>query len=504
MSTQESNSLKEETVQETPKTSAEFEGIYSQIIQERKYISSVLSIMDEGFFILDSDLNISKRYSSSLKDIFSEEELSERNFIDVLGNRVPENILAETSEYLTFMFRNDLDEDTINELNPLTKIEFHYEDDTGLWSSTKHMCFSFKRHVANKEVDGLLCSVKDISDKVRLAEKLETVQKDIKTQIDWLVNILHVEPPLMQEFMIIVGSWLDFLDDVFRNQIGQGNYKPVLGKLQRAVTRIKTSASLLELTFFRKNIADLQGILKQIKSKKNISGSDFVPIVVQLGEIRHTLDEMKQLIAQLKNYDATLRTTRRYESGVLLKTLKTAIENLSEEFGKKVNFYSEKFDALSIPYALQHVVREYLLILIRFTLLHSLEKPSERKAVNKNPIGTIEIETIEEPHSFGFKLKHDGRLQRIERLIHETTDAEHDTIHGNKADSGQQLGSDVLKFLFTPGNYTKSINEAEHSKAVFKDMELVKKKLKMRGGRIKVTFTAEQFCEYSVVLPKPE
>lgn len=504
MSTQESNSLKDETVEQTPKSITEFEGIYSQIIQERKYISSVLSIMNEGFFILDSDLNISKRYSTSLKEIFDEDDLADKNIIDVLSNRVPENILAETSEYLGFMFRNDLDEDTINELNPLAQIEFHYEDETGLWSSTRHMSFTFKRHNSNTEVDGLLCSVKDISDKVRLSEKLETVQKDIKTQIDWLVNILHVEPPLMQEFMIIVSSWLDYLDDVFRNQIGQGNYKPVLGKLHRAVTRIRTSASLLELNFFRKNIYDLESFLKQIKSKKSISGSDFVPIVVQLGEIRHTMNEMKNLIGQLKNYDCSLRTTRRYETGVLLKTLKTAIDNLSDEFGKKVNFYSDKFDALSIPYPLQHVVREYLLILIRFTLLHSLEKPSERKAVNKSPVGTIEIETIDEPHAFGFKLKHDGRLQRIERLIHETTDGDHDSIHGNKGDSAQQLGSDVLKFLFTPGNYTKSISEAEHSKAVFKDMELVKKKLKMRGGRIKVTFTAEQFCEYSVVLPKPE
>jgi hypothetical protein len=504
MSTQDTDSLKEETVENSPKSSNELDGIYSQIIQERKYISSVLSMMDEGFFILDQDLNISKRYSTSLKEIFSEEELAGKNIIDVLANRVPENILAETSEYLTFMFRKDLDEDTINELNPLTKIEFHYEDETGLWSSTRHMSFHFKRHTTNNEIDGLLCTVIDISDKVRLSEKLETVQKDIKTQIDWLVNILHVEPPLMQEFMIIVGSWLDYLDDVFRSQIGQGNYRPVLGKLQRAITRIKTSASLLELNFFRKNIADLDSILKQIKTKKNISGSDFVPIVVQLGEIRHTMNEMKNLIGQLKNYDAKLRTTRRYESGVLLKTLKTAIQNLSEEFGKKVNFYSEKFDALTIPYPLQHVVREYLLILIRFTLLHSLEKPSERKAVNKNPVGTIEIETIEEAHAFGFKLKHDGRLQRIERLIHETTDADRDSLRANKGDSGQQLGSDVLRFLFTPGNYTKSISEAEHSKAVFKDMELVKKKLKMRGGRIKVTFTAEQFCEYSVVLPKPE
>ena len=256
MSTQESKSLKEETVEKTPKSITEFEGIYSQIIQERKYISNVLSIMNDGFFILDSDLNISKRYSSSLNEIFDEDELADKNIIDVLSHRVPENILAETSEYLNFMFRNDLDEDTINELNPLTKIEFHYEDDTGLWSSTKYMSFTFKRHYSNNNVDGLLSSVKDISDKVRLSEKLETVQKDIKTQIDWLVNILHVEPPLMQEFMIIVGNWLDYLDDVFRNQIGQGNYKPVLGKLHRAVTRIRTSVTLLELTFFRKTISN--------------------------------------------------------------------------------------------------------------------------------------------------------------------------------------------------------------------------------------------------------
>ena len=79
MSTQETNSLKEETAEDTPKQqSTEFEGIYSQIIQERKYISSVLSIMDEGFFILNPDLTISKRYSTALKDIFGEEELADK------------------------------------------------------------------------------------------------------------------------------------------------------------------------------------------------------------------------------------------------------------------------------------------------------------------------------------------------------------------------------------------------------------------------------------------
>ena len=33
------------------------------------------------------------------------------------------------------------------------------------------------------------------------------------------------------------------------------------------------------------------------------------------------------------------------------------------------------------------------------------------------------------------------------------------------------------------------------------DFEVVKKKLKMHGGRLKVTFTSESFSEYTVTFP---
>ncbi|MCK5034097.1 MAG: hypothetical protein KAS18_10700, partial [Calditrichia bacterium] len=59
-------------------------------------------------------------------------------------------------------------------------------------------------------------------------------------------------------------------------------------------------------------------------------------------------------------------------------------------------------------------------------------------------------------------------------------------------------GSEVIKFLFMPSIATSNLSEAEYSKEIFKDMELVKKKLKMHGGKIKITFSSEQHCEYTV------
>jgi hypothetical protein len=72
----------------------------------------------------------------------------------------------------------------------------------------------------------------------------------------------------------------------------------------------------------------------------------------------------------------------------------------------------------------------------------------------------------------------------------------------SKMEEGSELGSEVIRLLFMPGASTTNLTEAEHSKEIFRDMDLVKKKLKMHGGSVKITFTSEEFCEYTIALPK--
>ena len=80
--------------------------------------------------------------------------------------------------------------------------------------------------------------------------------------------------------------------------------------------------------------------------------------------------------------------------------------------------------------------------------------------------------------------------------------SEHYEDGEKKVDDGAELGSEVIRLLFMPGVSTSSLSEAEYSKEIFRDMDLVKKKLKMHGGSVKITFTSEDNCEYTISLPK--
>ena len=64
-----------------------------------------------------------------------------------------------------------------------------------------------------------------------------------------------------------------------------------------------------------------------------------------------------------------------------------------------------------------------------------------------------------------------------------------------------QLGAEVIRLLFMPTMSTSNLTEAENSQEIFHDMEMVKKKLKMHRGKIKITFTSENYCEYTISLP---
>jgi chemotaxis protein histidine kinase CheA len=169
--------------------------------------------------------------------------------------------------------------------------------------------------------------------------------------------------------------------------------------------------------------------------------------------------------------------------------------------GKEVQFNYDQFNSSAIPFSYQQIVREFLIILVRFSILYCFEKPDERRSANKNPVGTLEIETFETSRIFGFKLRHDGRLVRIERLLQKSIENTESEISTEKQEVRDHLGAEVIRLLFMPTTATSSLSEAEHSQEVFKDMEVVKKKLKMHRGKIKITFTSENYCEYTISLP---
>jgi len=463
--------------------------------------SIILQTVEEGVFFLNSDFEIEPEYSSAFVDIVDQEVNPGQKFLDLLSHRVPENIINNLIEYLNLLFREDLDNETLDEINPLSKVEFHYENRWGLWTSSKFLSFRFRRLMNQAKIERLVCTVKDITQTESLTKKIEEIEETTNKQMDWLVNILRIAPPLLKEFIDVSETELDQIDTELKNFTSSNDCRPLLNKVIKSLHQLMNNASLLNLSIFSEKLLNFENEVQNLRDRENLNGSDFVPAVIQLGEVRQMLKDIKALMQRFKHYSNTLRPTRRYEGGLLIRTIENLVKNLSRQLDKKINFDAAHFDHAIIPYSHQQIFREFLIILVRFSIFYGIETPDERKSNNKDPVGLLQIETFSDRRICGFKLRHDGRLVRIERLLQKTIDSVETQSLRDHPLGSSQLGSEVVRLLFMPSLATPTLTEAEYIKEIFGEMEMVKKKLKMHRGRIKITFTSENFCEYTISLP---
>ena len=120
------------------KIAANMESLYNELLEEKGKNRQIIQALDFGLFLLNAKFNIQNNYSLVFEEIINQKHLVDQNFIELLENKVPENIVSDTREYLSFMFQEDLDEETIKEMNPLTSVEFPFGNQSGLWISSRH------------------------------------------------------------------------------------------------------------------------------------------------------------------------------------------------------------------------------------------------------------------------------------------------------------------------------------------------------------------------------
>ncbi len=458
-------------------------------------ILTVLDNAGEGIFFLNREYEVYRYYSAALETILSIKDLENKNFISLLENRVPEQVINNVREYLELMYREDLDEEVINELNPLIDTEFFYEDEWGMWTSSKYLSFKFQRVVENDKILKLIGVVKDDSERNVLSRKLEQTENHTQKQMEWLVNILHVEPELLKDFFVGVEHELHNIELVLKN--GKDTQKPqeLLENIYRSLYIIKGNASLLDLRFFTDKTTQFIEKVMVLKGKKNLSGTDFVPVVVLLGDMQDTLKDVHTIFKRISHFHNHFRAKRTYESELLVNSLRNLTRGLSKQLGKDVIFDYKDFDALSIPYMYRQLVRDVLFLLIRNAILYGIEDSDQRKSNNKSPSAVIKISSIINNGLLGLVLRHDGRIDRIERLLQKLINFDEEDVEKRSDWEGMQ----VTQLLFMPNIQTGDEKELLTNYSM--DIEALKKKLKEKKGRLKITFTSEESCEFTVLFP---
>ena len=80
-------------------------------------INIILQTVEEGLFFLNSDFELDADYSDALEGIIDQKVIAGQSFFDILTNRVPENVINNSIEFLNLLFREDLDNEDQRKFN---------------------------------------------------------------------------------------------------------------------------------------------------------------------------------------------------------------------------------------------------------------------------------------------------------------------------------------------------------------------------------------------------
>ena len=485
-------------IKERRKTETELLKSKYRLESAKKETDNILDNVQEGFFILDSNLKIGTVYSKALEKILGISDLAHQSFLEILESRIIAKKIEGIEDYLKLLFDESFDPKMLEDLNPINEVEMNIIDDMGIWKDSRFLSFKFKRITTvqdDVELPQLITTVVDITEQKILADRLKESEQKNKKQYDLLVSILHVEAPLLKDFMESTKQELAFLDSVLKNTEDKTNLMTILEDIYRSIHLIKGNASLLDLNFFVTITHECEDLISKIKENTPIKSSDFIPLVIKIADIQKSTNEVYKLIDRLTSFQTHFRPKRHYENTLLVNSINNLITRLANDSNKKIRFVSENFDSSLIPIYYRLMVKEILVQLVRNAVAHGIETPEERIKHNKSEEGCINLSSHIENNHLIITLRDDGRGIQLKKL------KEKAVLSGkfNKDEVETWTNKQIVQLIFEQGISTSDVVDPTSGRGV--GLDIIKRKIVDNKGKIRIDFQEGRFCEFTILLP---
>lgn len=483
----------------------------------------ILETVKDGLFLMDKDYSIGSQHSHSLRTILDQQKLAGESFLSILRKIVPEKTLKTAEDYLDLLFGDRVNEELVTDLNPLDEVEVYFDSGSGE-HQVKHLEFSFKRAKVGDQISHLLVQVDDISQRVKLERELKESQEKAQQQFDLMLNVLHVEPGMLGEFLNQTEESLDQINAILRERsMGPQQNRVKLDRIFRMMHSIKGDAAALDLGAFEDKAHDFENTLQSMRDKKDLQGSDFLPLAIKLDDFMNQIDSLRSLIQRLSDLQAAVRqepvptaeptmanmasdestaetmddkppTTAGPGLGQRLTQLS---QRLAQESDKQIRF--ELSGEEYLPETYQRSISEVLTQLLRNSIVHGIETPATRQAHDKPEQGLIQV-SIKPSESGGLEVifHDDGQGLSTEKI--KQTAIDKGIISAEKAASIDRRK--IIGLIFQPGFSTADKVDKHAGRGV--GMDVVASTIRELGGSLKIRSVDHQFCEFRLTLPQTQ
>ncbi len=486
----------------------------------------ILKTVREGFFLLDANYRIGAVWSEALTRMFGREDFAGLSFEELLQHLVPAATLATATKYIKLLWGERAHENLMKSINPLGQLEITMDNGHG-GKESRYLQFDFHRVMGPAGIKHVLCSVGDITSGVLLARELQDSQDNANAQVDMMLAMMHIDPLQLVSFLDGAETGLKLVNTILKDPARtDAEFRKKLSGLFRELHSIKGEASALNLSSIAARVHSLEDIVSELKKKAELSGNDFLPMVLKLDDLLAHLRSVRDMAGRLtalkegtagERMSGTQQFTapppapappppapppqaqpraaqafaRRAED--LAPALHSLAERLAHDQGKRFRL---KLAGLNeVPASYVSTVKDCLIQMLRNAAVHGIEAPEVRRALAKQDVGIVSVAFQRGVEGFDLVFEDDGagiapdNLKAAavrQQLITEDEAAAMDT-------------RTAMALIFRPGFTTQEQVSMDAGRGV--GMDVVARSVYALGGKIGVSTHPGKYTRFKISLP---
>jgi chemotaxis protein histidine kinase CheA len=287
-------------------------------------------------------------------------------------------------------------------------------------------------------------------------------------------------------------------------------FRKKLDTLFRQVHSVKGEAAALGLSSIETRAHAFEEDLKSLREKPDLSGNDFLPLVIKLDDLLTHLQSVGDLVSRLAHLQpaqhevvhtitAVLEEERQKQAGNsdsgVAATLQQLAERVARENNKEASLRCNGLD--TVPEDYRRAVKDIGIQAVRNAIVHGIESPEARVAARKPAQGTIRL-SFKDAGDAGFKLivEDDGQGLSPERIKETAIKKGFITAQAAPAMDTKQ----IFSLLFQPGFSTLETATKDAGRGV--GMNLIADLTNQLGGRVSVATSNGKFTRLTMTLPR--
>lgn len=478
----------------------------------------ILKTVREGFFLLDANYRIGSVWSEALTRMFSRHDFAGLSFEELLRDLVPAATLATATKYIKLLWGDRAHENLMKSINPLGQLEITMENGHG-GKETRYLQFDFHRVMGPEGIKHVLCAVGDITSSVLLARELHDSQENANAQLDMMLGMMHVDPLQLISFLDTAETGLKLVNTILKEPARtDAEFRKKLTGLFRELHSIKGEASALNLKSIASRVHALEDMVSDCKKRPELSGNDFLPLVLKLDDLLAHLRSVREMAARLttlkvspaasEHSTATTGTMplarataperpaeRAQPRAVedLSPALQSMAERLAQDHAKR--FRLSLTGLGEVPSAYGATIKDCLIQMLRNAAVHGIESPEVRRGQSKEDTGVVRVDFRKAGEGYELIFEDDGAgiapdSLRAAAVRQQLITEEEASIMDTRS---------TMALIFRPGFSTQDGVSMDAGRGV--GMDVVARSVYALGGKIGVSTHPGKFTRFKIVLP---